>query len=196
VAGATPVGVILRRSRPAQIAPTIVCRIAIPVVNRWAPPSAGHVEACELMFCVIASVNTNDTATLLQLSIAVAAARSVLDQDYRKIELILINDGSTDDISSLQELTQRDERAMLLSKPNGGTASARNLALDRASGEYITFLDADDLWLPGKLTRQIQETYLANADVSYTSFFVTFPLRGLGPVKMPWGEWEPIGNTA
>lgn len=125
-----------------------------------------------------------------QIDLAVAAARSVLDQDYRKIELILINDGSTDDISSLQAVTQRDERAMLLSKPNGGTASARNLALDRVSGEYIAFLDADDLWLPGKLTRQIQETYLANADVSYTSFFVTFPLRGLGPVKMPWGEWE------
>src|ERR1700731_861213 len=120
-----------------------------------------------------------------QIDLAVAAARSVLDQDYRKIELIIINDGSTDDISALQAVAQRDERAMLLSKPNGGTASARNLALDRVSGEYIAFLDADDLWLPGKLTWQIQKAYLANADVSYTSFFVTFPLRGLGPVKMP-----------
>jgi glycosyltransferase involved in cell wall biosynthesis len=124
-----------------------------------------------------------------QIDLAIEAAQSVLNQDYPRVELVVVNDGSTEDISPLKALTQRDERAVLLSKPNGGTASARNFALNRVGGEYVAFLDADDLWLPGKLKRQVQDTYLAGAEVSYTSFFVTFPSRGLGPVEMTWGGW-------
>jgi glycosyltransferase involved in cell wall biosynthesis len=117
------------------------------------------------------------------------AARSVLAQDYQNLELLLVNDGSRDDSSSLQALMQSDTRVTLLSKSNGGTASARNYGLDRASGDYIAFLDSDDVWLPGKLSRQLFEMYISRSEISYTSFFVVYPSRGLGPVKMPYGSW-------
>ena len=70
---------------------------------------------------------------------------SILNQSYRDIELILINDGSRD--SSLEicrAYKARDERIVLLDIPNSGPGAARNKGLSRAGGEYIVFVDADD----------------------------------------------------
>jgi glycosyltransferase involved in cell wall biosynthesis len=80
------------------------------------------------------------------------AVESICSQTFRNFELLIINDGSTDATESIcQDLAAADSRIKLFTKPNGGVSSARNMGLDSAIGEYITFFDADDkatpLWL-------------------------------------------------
>ena len=72
---------------------------------------------------------------------------SILTQGSEDIELLLVNDGSKDNILAIcNDYAQRDGRIRVLSKENGGVSSARNLGLDNATGEWVTFVDADD-WL-------------------------------------------------
>ena len=85
------------------------------------------------------------------------AATSVLQQTYAQLEIWLVDDCSTDDSWQLmQTLAQEDCRVQLIRlESNGGAAAARNHGIHAARGRYIAFLDADDLWLPQKLERQI-----------------------------------------
>ena len=77
--------------------------------------------------------------------------QSVLDQTHEHWECIIINDGSSDDTSIIaQEWTKKDSRFKYLYKENGGLSSARNAGLDKATADYIQFLDADDLLEPNR----------------------------------------------
>lgn len=70
---------------------------------------------------------------------------SVLNQTFKEFEVIIVNDGSTD--NSLEIVQQfKDDRIRIIDKPNGGVSSARNRGIKEAKYEWITFLDADDLW--------------------------------------------------
>ena len=70
---------------------------------------------------------------------------SVINQTYKNIEIILINDGSTDDsLSILEKYKKVDKRVKVINKKNGGVSSARNAGLDICKGKYITFIDSDD----------------------------------------------------
>lgn len=72
---------------------------------------------------------------------------SVLEQTYKNIELIIVDDGSKDNTAKvIGEYAEKDNRVKFYSKMNGGVSSARNVALTKATGEYILFLDSDD-WL-------------------------------------------------
>lgn len=77
------------------------------------------------------------------------AIRSILNQNYPNLELLVVDDGSRDD--TLAALAEFGSQVRYLRKPNGGPASARNLGVREATGEYIAFLDSDDLALPGRL---------------------------------------------
>ena len=67
------------------------------------------------------------------------------NQTYKQLEIIIINDGSTDNsLSIVQECSKRDDRIKIISIPNGGVSNARNLGIKNATGKYITFLDSDD----------------------------------------------------
>ncbi len=77
---------------------------------------------------------------------------SVFSQTDQSYEVIVVDDGSTD--RTLQILRSFEPRIKVLSKPNGGPASARNAAIKNSSGDYLAFLDSDDLWMPGKLEKQ------------------------------------------
>jgi glycosyltransferase involved in cell wall biosynthesis len=71
--------------------------------------------------------------------------QSILSQSYQEIELVLVDDGSTDASGAkCDEWASKDKRVIVLHKENGGVSSARNEALNRAKGEYITFVDPDD----------------------------------------------------
>lgn len=83
------------------------------------------------------------------------ALNSVQSQTYENIEVLVINDGSKEDISDINKMY--DMNITIVNKENGGPASARNLGIEKSSGKYIAFLDSDDLWLPEKLTQQIGE---------------------------------------
>lgn len=84
------------------------------------------------------------------------AITSVLNQTYQNWELIVVNDGSTD--STAPEVSQfRDERVKYLYQMNRGVSEARNVAIAASAGDYLAFLDADDLWAPGKLETQVAE---------------------------------------
>ncbi len=86
------------------------------------------------------------------------AIESVLSQDYPDMEVIVVNDGSTD---NTQEVSSRYHgKITFIEQPNGGCSTARNAGLNVASGEYIAFLDSDDSLLPGSLLVRAQ--YLDN----------------------------------
>lgn len=79
------------------------------------------------------------------------AIHSVLDQDYPRVELIVVDDGSSDRSA---EIAESFAEVYLLRQPNRGNAAARNAGIDLARGDRIALLDQDDIWLPSKLTRQ------------------------------------------
>jgi glycosyltransferase involved in cell wall biosynthesis len=97
---------------------------------------------------------------------------SVQQQTFSNFEIIVINDGSTDNL--LEQLsTIIDSRLNVFSYENGGLSVARNRGINHASGEYIAFLDADDLWAPDKLELQfaaLQNSPRAGVAYSWTYF--------------------------
>lgn len=71
---------------------------------------------------------------------------SILHQTYYNLELILVDDGSTDGSGEICDSYQKDKRVRVFHSPNKGQASARNLGLSKSQGQYITFVDDDD-WI-------------------------------------------------
>jgi glycosyltransferase involved in cell wall biosynthesis len=94
-----------------------------------------------------------------------AAIESCLAQTYRPIEIIVVDDGSTDDSVSIVQ--QFGDTVILETGPNRGGNHARNRAFELASGRYIQYLDADDFLLPEKIARQVSFLDETGADVVY-----------------------------
>lgn len=103
------------------------------------------------------------------------AIESVKAQIDAEVEIILVDDGSTDDTSSLARAAAADARIRLLRQSNSGAAVARNRGMMTARGEYIAFLDADDIFLPHKLRRQQELMQEHGALFSHTSYYVSYP---------------------
>ncbi len=82
---------------------------------------------------------------------------SILSQTYQNIEILVVNDGSTDSTADIvKSFAQKDSRVILLNQSNAGVAAARNLAISKATGEYIAPIDADDIWYPQNLEKQLE----------------------------------------
>lgn len=97
---------------------------------------------------------------------------SILNQDYKDFELLLIDDGSKDDSGSICDLYGgQDERVRVIHKENSGVSDTRNLALKEAVGEYLQFLDADD-WITPNATRFLVESMENNScDMVIADFY-------------------------
>lgn len=81
---------------------------------------------------------------------------SILAQTYQNFEVIVVDDGSTDNSGSIcDEYAHKDERFKIIHKENGGVSSARNAALDVVTGDYVGFVDSDDTILPGMLEEYV-----------------------------------------
>ncbi|WP_243063523.1 glycosyltransferase family 2 protein [Humibacter sp. RRB41] len=100
------------------------------------------------------------------------SVQSVLDQTLDSLELIIIDDASADDTTAVaEELAGRDARVKLVSRPTqGGPAAARNTGIAAARGRYLAFCDADDLWLPTKLERQLELAGATGATLVYSAY--------------------------
>jgi glycosyltransferase involved in cell wall biosynthesis len=81
---------------------------------------------------------------------------SALSQTYRSFEIIVVDDGSSDQTASIvRQIQRRDNRLFLYQQENRGSADARNSGIAHSKGELIAFLDADDLWHPTKIEKQV-----------------------------------------
>ena len=90
------------------------------------------------------------------------AIESVCNQTFQKLEIILVDDGSTDGSGRICDYYgAEDDRIRVIHKPNGGLASARNAGIEAASGEYITFVDGDD-WIEENMYQDMVEALIQN----------------------------------
>lgn len=98
-----------------------------------------------------------------------AAITSALNQTYENKEVIVINDGST---KYIEKITPFSQHIRYLEKPNGGTASALNLGVRHASGDYIAWLSSDDFFLPEKIAKQIDFMFKRHLKISFSPFYI------------------------
>ena len=101
---------------------------------------------------------------------------SVFNQTYGNLEVIIVNDGSTD--GTLDILEKQAARIKIISTSNKGVSHARNTGLKNASGDYIQFLDADDLLIPDKIEIQLTALEAEDADIAYGNWQKFIELDG------------------
>lgn len=109
------------------------------------------------------------------------AIESVLNQSYKNLEILVINDGSTDSTSKICDRFLKDRRVRVFHKKNGGLADARNFGIKNAKGEYITFLDADDEYLANYIERLLEVILKFNTKMSICGY--TYILKSGKKIK-------------
>lgn len=109
---------------------------------------------------------------------------SLINQSYSHIEIIVVDDGSTDNsLCLLKELSDKDNRLKVFSQPNQGVSAARNLALSKATGTYVMFVDADDWIDPHTIEKCLQA--IGDADVCFFAYVREFSNRSLPKLLFP-----------
>lgn len=98
------------------------------------------------------------------------AVRSILAQTYKNWELIIVDDHSTDDTRKVLKQFDSEKIRVIACKKNGGAAKARNRGIREARGTFLCFIDADDLWEPDKISRQLAFMAKKNAAFSFASY--------------------------
>ncbi len=120
------------------------------------------------------------------------AIQSVIAQTYNDWELIIVDDGSTDNTRDvIKSYTNQDSRIRYYYQVNGKQGRARNLGLSKAVGKFVGFLDADDLWIQDKLKRQVE---ILNENKSLTLICTTgLVLQDSGELNS--GTWQTFGGA-
>lgn len=125
------------------------------------------------------------------------AITSIREQTYKNIEIILVDDGSTDNSLKLcRILEEQDPRITVIHQANSGVSEARNTGLQAASGEYIGFFDADDYAI-----KDMYETLYINmkkysADISCVDFLKTYDVEMVDNIKLSGGTIECVNDDA
>lgn len=106
-----------------------------------------------------------------RIDLTIRALKSILAQSYKNLEIILVNDASTDNIDKIQNIVNKNKHVRLVNlSENSGPARARNIGIDQSVGDYIAFLDSDDEFLGKKIEVQLGEMVKYNKNISYTSY--------------------------
>lgn len=135
-------------------------------------------SACPLISVVIPFYNREDTLSY--------CIDSVLNADYDNLEVILVDDGSTDRSSVIgRDYSARDSRIHYYRQQNSGVSSARNVGLINASGEWVTFIDSDDIVLPNHFSIVANES--SNADLLMTGA-TRIPLKMIDSIETSMGK--------
>jgi glycosyltransferase involved in cell wall biosynthesis len=123
------------------------------------------------------------------------ALESALRQTHRNLEVVAIDDGSTDDtLKILEKYAARDPRVRVFSQANGGVARARNRAIAEARGEFIAPLDADDLWEPSKIASQLQRLIESGEETGFVySWWIWIDRNGVVLDRSP--RWKIEGEA-
>jgi hypothetical protein len=101
------------------------------------------------------------------------AIESVLHQTYAHLELIVVDDGSTDDTANIvMQYAVQDSRIILIAQNNRKQGAARNKAIQASQGSLIAFLDADDYWMPHKLEAKVQQMATTGADLVFSDAWI------------------------
>lgn len=128
------------------------------------------------------------------------AVESCLSQSWPDVEIIVVDDGSTDD--SLGQIEDFGDRIKIIRQNQKGSNFARNAALNEAQGEWIQFLDADDYLLPGKLQNQLSQSAASQADVIFSPVEILhcnedgtesrsiYPKHNEQDLALRWINWE------
>lgn len=116
---------------------------------------------------------------------------SLKNQTYKDLEIILVNDGSTDNSGVIcDEFSQKDDRFKVIHKENGGVSSARNAALKIVSGEYVGFVDPDD-WVENSMFEDLLELATKHkADISMCGYIKEKPDKTIIELTKPKGTYE------
>ena len=99
--------------------------------------------------------------------------RSVLNQSYGDLELIVVDDGSKDNTVNVIESICDDRIRLIKNAINKGACVVRNIGIDEARGEYIAFQDGDDIWVDDKLEKCLNTMEQQECDVVFSSYIVT-----------------------
>ena len=113
------------------------------------------------------------------------ALRSALDQEGVDLELIVVDDGSEDETPALLAGVEDPRLRVVRLASSRGLNSARNVGIEAARGEWIAFLDDDDLWAPTKLRRQLDEARRENATWVYCGVYILSPQGELAQAQLP-----------
>ncbi|MBB3900226.1 glycosyltransferase family 2 protein [Roseococcus suduntuyensis] len=135
----------------------------LPDAGRRFEAMAEEVVARTLVSVVIPCFNAPD--------MTVSAILSAAEQTHPHVEVIVVDDGSTEDMAPVEAaVAALGPRGRFLRQPNAGPAAARNAGWAVAQGRYVAFLDADDLFLPEKITRQLRFMEVEGLALSHTSY--------------------------
>ena len=139
-----------------------------------------------LVSVIIPSFNAEDTIQ--------DTVNSVLNQSYKNIEIIIIDDHSTDKtVEIIEEISKANSKVQfyVLTENFGGPAKPRNLGIEQSKGEYLAFLDADDIWHPEKLKIQLEYMNSNGAIISCSTrenFYETKELQRFPEFSQSTGE--------
>lgn len=128
---------------------------------------------------------TYNRATLISRAI-----RSVLDQTWQDLELIIVDDGSTDNTRQTVEVFTDDRIRYVRLQQNGGAARARNKGISEANGRYIAFIDSDAVWKPDKTAKQMEVMLLCGESIA----MVYSRVQALGAGGEKLSIWPPYDD--